>query len=632
MNYIGIDIGDGESCVCILPASSQIEPRPIPITGRKSFLSVVAKDGQGNPVIGMDAVSLGVVEGFSVRFKSRFLRNTDGAHEDMRRFLQGVFSHMEREGLLKGEHRVTVGCPAGWKNETRSRYLEMISDAGFEKPRLVSESRAAFLYAKHARTIQLDPALIEDSALVIDIGSSTLDFAYVVNGRETNVGTFGDVYLGGGAIDEALLQAAVAESGHKSAIEKVFREAPEWRSHCLLAARRLKEEYFTRQSRGEKNIRCREMLTLMYDQPLPLPLQANDQLIWRVVNLAIDSLGGASFYRVLEKALIHAREKTAERPPRLVLLTGGASRMLFFQELCHKHFPGAHFVLCDEPEFSIAKGLAYSARIDDSIHAFNQEIEAYLKTDQIRGSVMSRMESLIEAVSGSMASLGYEEAKEHILKWCKGDYETLNDMNRRLGEAIAAKLRTPQTGEAVSAIVKNEMSEVCALLQPQIDEICRRHGVASSQMQLRSLEKLPGGAKVARLEIHGDLAVLQNTVQALITALVAGVMLLIPGGMVVDVVMVAVAAVAGFFGRDAIGSMTESIVIPKMLRGMIPPERIINEKLREKLHASFRERLTEDDAFQDGIADNIEHSIVDYVSRMAQKTEISIATGDESDE
>ena len=43
MNYIGIDIGDGESCVCYLPAGSDIEPRPLTLTGKQSFISAVAE-------------------------------------------------------------------------------------------------------------------------------------------------------------------------------------------------------------------------------------------------------------------------------------------------------------------------------------------------------------------------------------------------------------------------------------------------------------------------------------------------------------------------------------------------------------------------------------------------------------
>lgn len=629
MNYIGIDIGDGESCVCVLPSASDIEPRPVTITGRKSFISAVADGPDGKPIIGMEAVSANIANGFSVRFKSRFLTDAQSAHADMRRFLKGIHDAMEKEGLLKGETRVTVGCPAGWKKDARSLYQDMLRSAGFPSARLVSESRAAFLYAKHARTIQMDPTLIEDSALVIDIGSSTLDFAYVVNGRETNVGTFGDVFLGGGAIDEALLQSALNASSRKKEILNVFDEAPEWRSYCLLAARRLKEDYFTRQSGGEKNIRCREMLTLMYDEPLPLLIQADEQLIWRVVNLGIESLNGLSFYGMLKKALDHAYEQTKARLPKLVLLTGGASRMQFFQELCFKRFPGAHFVVCEEPEFSIAKGLAYSVRVDDGLHAFNQAIDDYLKGKSIRNAVSSRMDHLVKSVSECMADIGYDEACAHIDLWREGKYESLRDMNKGLGNAIADRMRSKTAGEAIITIIKNEMNEVCVMLQSEIDEICKRYNIASSQMQLRGVDALPGASVASKLDVQADLSYLQRSVQAAVTAIVAAVMIMIPGGFIMDIVMVAVTAAAAWLGQDFIGSFTESFNIPQKIRKMIPREKIINGKVREKLLDAFGERLQKDAGFRSDVSEEIQACLTDYVSRMAQKTEIAITSGDD---
>lgn len=245
MNYIGIDIGDGESCVCVLAESSDIEPRPVPLSGRKSFLSAVALDNSGNVLIGQDAVRETASRELAVRFKSRFLAGDPADETSMQRFLRGICDELRKQQLLTDRDRVVIGCPAGWKQSARERYLGLIRQAGYPNPRLVSESRAAFMYAKHARTIQLDADLVNESALVIDIGSSTLDFAYVVNGRETNVGIFGDVYLGGGAIDEALLSAAVDASPKKADVLATFADAPQWRSFCLLTARQIKEEYFT---------------------------------------------------------------------------------------------------------------------------------------------------------------------------------------------------------------------------------------------------------------------------------------------------------------------------------------------------------------------------------------------------
>ncbi len=628
MNYIGIDIGDGESCVCILPSGSQIEPRPLTITGRKSFLSAVAQDAQGQPIIGMDAVGAKNAHGFSVRFKSRFLSNDQNAHADMQLFLTGIYETLQKEGLLEEEHRVIIGCPAGWGKETRKQYAEILRAVGFRDPRLVSESRAAFLYAKHAHSIQMNPALMEESALVIDIGSSTLDFAYVVQGKETNVGTFGDVYLGGGAIDEALLKAAVDVSPKKNEILRVFEQATEWRSYCLLAVRRLKEEYFTRQAKGEKNPNCCQIITLMYDVPLPLRLQANDMLIWSVVKLNIQALNGMSFYGMLENALNYAYEQTCAVPPQLVLLTGGASRMLFFQELCRKRFPDAHFVLCDEPELSIAKGLAYSAQVDDGVYAFNQAVADYLKQDVIHQAVQGRMESFLSAASTCLADIGQEEAKIHLKKWQDGDYATLKDMNAAMGKAMEKRMKNPSAMETLSVILRNEMNEICLVLQPQIDELCVRHGVACSQMQLK-LEKMPESSGTIGMELHADMAFLQKTVQALITGLVAAVMLLIPGGEIVDVALIALTAAATYVGRDFLGSFSENLPIPQKIRQKISFDRIFTSKFYQQLVDSFRKKLSQDNAFQDAVSTAIESDLATYVKHMAQKTEIAISSGED---
>ena len=113
-------------------------------------------------------------------------------------------------------------------------------------PQVISESRAAFLYAKYAKTVALDLDALRQSALVIDIGSSTLDFAYIVDGRETGVGTFGDTHLGGGLIDAEILRRAVEQNHDRDTIKRVFAESRSWYSYCEIEARRVKEQFYTR--------------------------------------------------------------------------------------------------------------------------------------------------------------------------------------------------------------------------------------------------------------------------------------------------------------------------------------------------------------------------------------------------
>ncbi len=624
MNYIGIDVGDGESCVCVLPAGSGIEPRPVVITGRRSFLSAVASGEDGRPVIGMDAIGQTAARDLSVRFKSRFLSGQPDALEDMGRFLKGL-----REALgdtVRPGDRVTVGCPAGWDGLARERYLDMIRRAGFPEPRLVSESRGAFLYAKHAKTIQLDPALIAKSALVIDIGSSTLDFAYVVDGRETNVGVFGDVYLGGGAVDEAILDAAVRTSPHRAEIERVFDQSPAWRSHCLLAARRVKEDYFTRQSAGGKNIQCQEMVTLLYEEPVNLLIQVNDPLIFRVIQMKTSALEGRSFAGMLEDALRSAAEKTAARPPELVLLTGGASRMGFFQEQCAKAFAGSVIVVCDEPELSIAKGLAYSARVDDAILAFNSAIDQYLAGDAVSGAVRGRMDELITAVSDHLAGLTCAKLKEHFERWKSGGYAALEDMNGAVVKAVRQALGGREEQEALGNVVKNELMQVCMALQPQIDGICQQYGVAVSQMQLTGVGGFQDGID-PKLDLGGELTFLSKSVQVLIVALVGGVLMAIPGGGIVDVLLFAVAAVAVPIMHIPIDQFASRLNVPVVLRRLISTGSVVTDSLRARVAKTFSDRLTDNGTFRQSVSEDIEKSIAAYVSGLAQRTEIAITSG-----
>lgn len=628
MRYIGIDIGDGESCVCVLQEESQIEPRAITITGRKSFVSAVAENDAGETVIGMDAMGFGASHRLSVRFKSKFLTNENGARDDMYRFAKGIYETLAREGILDGDVKVTVGCPAGWDDRTRKEYFDLLVRAGFTNPQLVSESRGAFMYAKYAHSIQLDPSLIGESALVIDIGSSTLDFAYVVDGAESGVGTFGDVFLGGGAIDEALLRAAVNESGNKAAVLETFESAPEWKSYCLLTARRIKEEFFTRQSKGETNLQCREQVTLMYDTPIPLRIQANETLIWRVVKLGIDALGGDSFYSMLDKALKQAQAKTKQRPPKLVLMTGGASRMRFFQELCRKRFSDSHLVLCDEPELSIAKGLAYSARVDDNIYAFNKAIDEYLKEDHIHKAVADKVDTLIDTLSGYLADLCFSEAKEAFKDWRAGKLSTIGDLNENIGARVSKLFQTDATAGAITSLVNDEMMSVCTVLQPQIDSICRHYNIECSQMQLDENVKANPDGTINIGPI--DISALKTAIQVLITGLVATIMLLIPGGQIVDLIVIAVTAVAAFFGRNMIGNITERAVLPLPVRAFLSTDRVINDKFKANLKDTFAKELQKNN-FGEVVLMSVESSLKQHVKKMALRTEIAITSGGKND-
>ena len=284
-----------------------------------------------------------------------------------------------------------------------------------------------------------------------------------------------------------------------------------------------------------------EIVPINYDGPLPLKLWVNGQLVWRIVNLGIEALHGLSFYQMLKNALDQAHEKTAVRPPRLVLLTGGASRLKFFQDLCKKRFPDAVFILCEEPEYSIAKGLAYSIRVDKNIQAFNEAIQAYVREDHIHSAVQGHMDSLVAVVADYMTDIGFQETKKHVTDWQTGVYPKLSDMNAAVQSDITARLDGDGVNGELVKMVENELNAACAQLQPQLDDICRRYQVPVGIMQLKGVE-LQSDSLAGAVPTPGVDA-LQRAVQVLITGIVAVIMLQIPGIQIVPVVLAAAAAI-----------------------------------------------------------------------------------------
>ena len=398
MRYIGLDIGDGESAVALLEENSVIEPVIQPIDGVGSIISVVGMAGT-EVRVGEKALLDRKVVHLRSRFKSRYLNSLD-AEKDIERFAFGIKRTLEKDDpeLFNKDTYVTVGCPAGWKKEDRERYAEIMRKAGFGNVHIISESRAAFFYARYAQGLNVAPELLNKTTLVIDIGSSTTDFAYIINGRESDIGTFGDVSLGGGLIEACMLQKALHRSPDRAQIEEVFRESTSWKNRCEIVARRLKEQYFLSEEHWRATP-CVASETIYYDEPVKLRFELNEDIMADIISTPLAELNGTTFLECLSDLLRHANNCTKDNPPELIILTGGASRMTFFQNACQQEFPNAQVIICPEPEFSIAKGLAYAGRVDKQLEDFYEDIEQYFSSGEIASQVEQSLDWLTDRKS-----------------------------------------------------------------------------------------------------------------------------------------------------------------------------------------------------------------------------------------
>ena len=629
MRYIGFDVGDGESAIAAFEQGSGIEPVILPVGGSRSFLSAVGMLN-GEIVVGERAYTDALADGLSVRFKSRFTYDP-ARNEDIVRFVRGTVRDLQENGLLHPEDAFVVGCPAGWNATARARYRELLMRAGLREPQVISESRAAFLYAKYARTVALDIDVLSKTALVIDIGSSTLDFAYIVGGRETGVGTFGDIALGGGILDEELLRLCVEQSRDKDAIRRVFQESRSWYSYCEIEARRLKEEYYTRLL-DDPSASVKKVLRICYDGVQKLTLKLDGDLARQLTEKPLNALQGRSFTQAVQDALDHAVRLTADDPPCLVLLTGGASRMPFFRQLCREAFRDAAVVCCPEPEFSIAKGLSYAGWIDSNLREFRKAIEKEITEERVAYTARKAMPQLIPPVTEALVDLLIEEAAVPVVTdWQKGRIGTMEEMDAQLKQRVTEVLDSPMARDALTPALRNWLDEVGTQLQALVDPICDRYEVPRKEMAL-NLTAVSSGPEKLPLDAKGLTGM--NLIGALMTVIVSVLLGLLCGGSGVALIAAGplgflagalLGTAVSLFGMDALTGAMMKANLPLLLRKRNLAKHLRSDSTRKKLRDALEKELSaQDSAFQQQVVTGFSRSFKTYLNGIAQAAEIPI--------
>ena len=608
MKILGFDLGDGESAVTLLDEDSTVEPRVMPLCGKNSLISAVGvKDGR--IVIGEAAsVTDGAAEA-KVRFKSRYLTDP-AASADVRAFAQGVMNELVRTqpALMAEVSRTVVGCPAGWGDGRREQYAALLESAGFPNVSVVPEPRAAFLYARHARGLRVSPELMKKSAMVIDIGSSTTDFAYIVDGHQQNVSLFGDTNLGGGLIDERILAHALAASKDGKALRAVFAESPAWRSYCELEARRLKESYFLDEGKWADAPLTRT-LTVCYDEPLALELSIGGASIRGMVEEPIAALGGRSFVGCLQDALRAAVEVSRECPPEVVILTGGASRMAFFQQACREAFADALVVLCPEPECSIAHGEKLSVAVNASAH------------------------ELYEPVAKALFDIAQESTLEAVRLWRKGGVDTIEALNRKVERKISKAFAGDALCDRIGGELQAWLDELMRTLENELTTLCVRCGVPPERMSLTGAKVDAGlsGVKLSLLDAMGMdiLSGLMGVVLAVVGASLCGgggvaMVSAGPAGMVAGA---AAGILLALVGKSGMEKALVKAKLPLLVRRLVTDKAVKSglSRQRDEIEKAIIKALADPaNGFSARLCQSLSQTLGAQMERMAKDAEMSI--------
>ena len=586
MQYWGFDLGDGESAVARVSGGESRFPEIVDVDGKKITITVWAVMPNGEVRIGDSAArSASAAVRSAARFKRRFLDAQSDCAALIRDFSARVFESLRGSGAMTGGERsnsVYVGCPAGWDAQARERYLRIFETIGFPDPRVVSESRAVMVGAIQSNSVRDYVDLRTKSVLVVDIGSSTTDFAFVDKGKEMEIRTGGEVFLGGGVMDEVLLNACVDASPNAAAIRATLKESESWRVDCELHARRLKEKYYSLSAQEREEGECSEALLLTYDEPVILDLVMNREMARRLTEKGCPQLDGRSFREVFCAGLRVVRESIGE--PELLFLTGGVSRMAEIADWCRELFPKTVIYTDAEPEFSVARGLAWCGRIDDDLKRFRAEVDSLIDSSIVEGIITKRLNGLYRSVLDRLLDPLMEQAvKPVLLRWKDGGIRRLSDMESVLQERIKVFLYSESAKELLIEPITSWLLGVSEELEQHTSRICRDYHVPERSLGISSglsasdfhiLEKID-----ARNVLAGDsltwTAVFVDSVISIIVAMLcggSGIVLISEGpvGMFIGFILSFLVLLASHaMGKKAIDDKLMAMDLPLGIRRLV---------------------------------------------------------------
>ena len=634
--FFGFDLGDAESAVARLSKEDQVVPEMLTVVDEKSFITAYAQLASGELLIGEKACYADNVMKRKLRFKSRFLTD-GGVANDVKSFAAGVLGELYTNGdLIKGEDcSFYVGCPAGWDKNAREHYREIFEAAGYPPAKIISESRAAMVSACQSKHLQVGVDILSKPVLVVDIGSSTTDFAYIMGGKEVEMQTAGEVALGGGLMDEILLDESVgATTLMRKKIKNTFEESEPWRTYCEFVARRLKEKYFSDEEYWSTHD-CKETVIISYNWPtVKLTLQMDKNIADKLVNKKLSKLGGKSFKEVFIQSLNDVKKNISGSQPELIFLTGGVSKLPAIRDWCASVFTDAVVISGTEPEFSVARGLAYCGRIDEDLREFREDLEKLTKSTKIEEIVRKHIKQLYkDAVDCLIEPILKKVAMPIFDRWRSGEIRKLSDTDEELQRDVGAYIRSEEARELLAGPITAWLKPVADDLEEYTVPICVSHRVPYTALSFKSY--LSASDIDIKVDAKNIFAVEEMTwlIDSIVTVLVGLLIAAIdivpflagPEGVIVGVIASAVILI---LGKDKMEAKLLETDIPNAMRKLIPKNTFQSrmESISSSVKSSFYESLEQEknEEITSRMVDEISQQIEQCLVKMAEVVEIPL--------
>lgn len=473
---VGIDFGHGEIAAWYIPLDDTVKEaknglslkiNPANTPSERKIRSVINRLKDGN-------FSLEEPGRVFVGFKDKVHNITKNTNNEAayQAFIKEIYkrvltnnSQLINTGNGETNFYLCIACPTKWKSKDKEDYIIFFEKALNEYKQdihwIINESDAAYFTHKDDQKI----------VLVIDFGSSTIDYTLIDNGKKVSDDDWSNAQLGARAIEKSMLEAFLRDSKflellHKTEalLEITGNNHIDVLSQLELEFRKVKESGFT----GFKNTPYKPFdYQLKFDFYNITSVDKFEELEFKHKGFFYGKNGvcedyitrvEADFRKLNEKI----RQTIGGKPIDKIILSGGACIMKWVREKAQEVFQVEEITDDPNPEYVVAQGIALYAKAQQK--ALQQLIQKlrmldYVSMYKIADSVATQIATkkmfptVINVLKGDVNYTGNAMVQEfcrffHGLnsqnnEYCKIMKECMNNLlSEKIGEAVGDTIKT----------------------------------------------------------------------------------------------------------------------------------------------------------------------------------------------
>ena len=566
-----------------------------------------------------------------------------------------------------------VGHPTKWNDLDIAIYRAIIGTSVLGngeyagKPSefvMAAESRAAFLYVKD----KADAAVLPKGtcALLIDIGSSTIDLTAMTADSRNNQYNSGNNYLGARGIDFIIRDWYLGELGKDQREWNNFQEIltynPSVDKALTLACRRTKEKIYSTVA-GVAKVDCeglkripltiKELESLIDNRPISDILKNNIGLPKDVYY----AMGHKTWKQLFEEFLQDSKREMDNHNIIIsrIILTGSASRMPFVVPIIKKVFNNISYnnILNDtDPSRTISKGLALVGPSNEKSKEFQKSLNDILDK-KIPDIVSKNIPTLASSIGTIIEDIIVGIMKKRINSWRNGNITTLDEMTRLIKldcseENIHKAIENSKDyNEAIKKWLTNDVSKSIAV---ELKTLCNKYGIDEFSLEDLNIMKIPNisttGIKVDPTDfaqiIVGVVSVLAGIIGAIVLPFVMGfvvgiiswvsvglaslllsILLAIPGAGwaillgIAGILIIRAASKGLESARNELSAKLQKVNLPQWVRNRISDDKI-NKQIKEANIKGKIESAILNEESKKEIVDSVVISLKQQVQKRAE--------------